>query len=487
MILYNDLNHIIPDQASNDSLAEVMFMASGIYGITVNTMLLQPLPGRFLLTVLEVRGDAAVVMANGRALEVQSEIPLQLGQTLLVRQEQGADGQIRLRVIRDGWTPGAAGQQAAPGMAGQMDLPAALRLADLPVAAETVNRLTALLKTMGGLSLPNLLAAASFLKTGLTSNQVLQALASFLNSLLPQRRGGPPTAPMFAAFFQAGRQPECGGGHLPAAGPPAAGAASGNAPVGGVPVADAPSTGTPTGGAPSGGVSTTGFPAGSLPVGGALDAGFPAAGSPDVDAPAAGTPAGRVFKQTILSRARQMVELLQALTGGDGGQNLDGVLEEQVMKSGESARQVLGGQVYTRVQADDRSESFTYLPLYNILNDHGLHNCELYIYPPGGEHRAEEEQGPWLFTLTLETATLGWMQFKLTFQNRRVAVQALVEQQGTKLALDENWPLLAAGLDGLNLKLASQRCELGRVESHARTVQGLEARFQQYNPFDISI
>ena len=63
----------------------------------------------------------------------------------------------------------------------------------------------------------------------------------------------------------------------------------------------------------------------------------------------------------------------------------------------------------------------------------------------------------------METETLGWMQFKLSCQNHQVAVQALVEQPETKLALDDNWPLLAAGLSSLNLKLASQRCDLGRV------------------------
>ena len=88
-------------------------MTAGLTGITVNTILQQPLPNQFLLTVLETRGDTAVILANGKALEVQSEIPLQPGQTLFVSQEQGAGGQIRLRVIRDVAVPETAEPQAA--------------------------------------------------------------------------------------------------------------------------------------------------------------------------------------------------------------------------------------------------------------------------------------------------------------------------------------------------------------------------------------
>lgn|GEM_PF-7122313 len=62
-------------------------MTAGLTGITLNTILQQPLPSRFLLTVLAVKDDTAVIVANGRALEVHSEIPLQPGQTLLVSQE----------------------------------------------------------------------------------------------------------------------------------------------------------------------------------------------------------------------------------------------------------------------------------------------------------------------------------------------------------------------------------------------------------------
>lgn len=79
------------------------------------------------------------------------------------------------------------------------------------------------------------------------------------------------------------------------------------------------------------------------------------------------------------------------------------------------------------------------------------------------------------------------MHFRLACQNRQVAVQVMVEQPGTKLALDENWSLLATGLSGLHLKLASQQCAVGRVHSQARSVHDLEMQFQQYNPFDISI
>ena len=374
-------------------------MTAGLTGITVNTILQQPLPSRFLLTVLEVEGDTAVILTNGRALEVHSEIPLQPGQKLLVSQEQGIGGEIRLRLIRDETAPETAGRQAAPETERQIDLLTALRLADLPVTAEAANKMAALLKTLGGdLSLPNLLAAAAFSNSGLTSDQVLKAVASFLNSLLERQEDGSQN-----------------------------------------------------------------------------------------EADARNSP-GQVLKQAVLARVQELTEMLQRLAGQpEGGQKLEAVLQELVARSGEPGRQAVGGQVYAWTQTDQEGHNYFYLPLHTILNNYGLRNCELYIYPPAGEQNDENDQNAWLFTLTMETETLGWMQFKLSCQNHQVAVQALVEQPETKLALDDNWPLLAAGLSSLNLKLASQRCDLGRVDSQARSVQDLGIQFQQYNPFDISI
>ncbi len=374
-------------------------MTAGLTGITVNTILQQPLPSRFLLTVLEVEGDTAIILANGRALEVHSEIPLQPGQKLLVSQEQGIGGEIRLRLIRDETAPETAGRQAAPETERQIDLLTALRLADLPVTAEAANKMAALLKTLGGdLSLPNLLAAAAFSNSGLTSDQVLKAVASFLNSLLERQEDGSQN-----------------------------------------------------------------------------------------EADARNSP-GQVLKQAVLARVQELTEMLQRLAGQpEGGQKLEAVLQELVARSGEPGRQAVGGQVYAWTQTDQEGHNYFYLPLHTILNNYGLRNCELYIYPPAGEQNDENDQNAWLFTLTMETETLGWMQFKLSCQNHQVAVQALVEQPETKLALDDNWPLLAAGLSSLNLKLASQRCDLGRVDSQARSIQDLGIQFQQYNPFDISI
>jgi hypothetical protein len=376
----------------------VVIVTAGLTGIALNTLLQQPLPSRFLLTVLAVKDDTAVIAVNGRALEVHSEIPLQPGQTLLVSQEQGAGGEIRLRPVGDGTAPETAGRQVVPGAERRIDLPAALRLADLPVTAEVTNKMGALLKTLGDdLSLPNLLAAAAFSKSGLASDQVLRAVASFLNSLPAQ------------------------------------------------------------------------------PQDGAQD-----------EADANGT--GSALKQAVLARTQELMELLQRLVSQpESGQKLETVIQALVAKSGESGRQAVGGQVYTWTQADQDGHSYFYLPLHTILNNYGLRNCELYLYPPAGQQNDGNEQQTWLFTLTLETETLGWMQFKLAYQNRQVAIQAVVEQPGTKLALDGNWPLLAAGLSSLSLNLASQRCDLGPVHSQARSIQNLGLQFQQYNPLDISI
>ena len=373
-------------------------MTAGLAGISLNTILQQPLPGRFFLTVLAVEEDTAVISVNGKAMEVHSEIPLQPGQTLLVSQEQGAGGEIRLRPVGDGTAPETAGRQLAPEADRQIDLLTALRLADLPVTADDISKMTALLKTLGGdLSLPNLLAAAAFSESGLSSDQVLGALASFLNGLLAA-------------------QPQ---NHLQ-----------------------------------------------------------------DED----GDNTAQALKQAVSARLQELVETLQRLASQpEDGQKLDTVLQALVAKNGEPGRQAVGGQVYTVAQTDQDGHNFFYLSLYTILNNYGLHNCELYIYPPAGQPNGENEQGAWLFTLTLETETLGWMQFNLACQNRQVAVQAMVEQPETKLVLDDNWLLLDAGLSSLNLKLASQRCDLGQVHSQARSIQNVRTQFQQYNPFDISI
>jgi hypothetical protein len=373
----------------------VVIVTAGLTGITLNAILQQPLPGRFLLTVLAVKDNMAVIVVNGRALEVHSEIPLQPGQTLLVSQEQGAGGEIRLRPIGDGALPEIAGRQAVPKAERQIDLLTALRLADLPVTADAASKIATLLKTLGGdLSLPNLLAAAAFLKSGLASDQALRAVASFLNNLLAQPQ----------------------------------------------------------------------------------------------DEADAGNGTGPALKQAVLARMQGLVEALQELASQpEGNQKLNAVLQALVAKSGESGRQAVGGQVYAWTQADQDGHNYFYLPLHAILNNYGLRNCELYIRPPAGQQKGGNEQAAWLFTLTLETETLGWMQFKLACQNRQVNVQAVVEQPATKLALDDNWPLLAAGLSSLNLKLASERCDLGQVYSQARSIRDLGMQFQQYNPFDISI
>lgn len=376
----------------------MVVVTAGLTGITLNTILQQPLPNRFLLTVLAVKDDTAVIAVNGRALEVHSEIPLQPGQTLLVSQEQGVGGEIRLRSIGDGTAPQPAGRPVAAGAARQIDLPTALRLADLPVTAEVSNKMAALLKTLGDdLSLPNLLAAVAFSNSGLASDQVLRAIASFLNSLPAQPQDGAPDE------------------------------------------ADANSTGS-------------------------------------------------ALKQAVLARAQGLVEMLQRLADQpEGSQKLQTVLQAFVAKNGESGRQAVGGQIYTWTQTDQDGHSYFYLPLHTILNNYGLRNCELYIYPPAGQQNDGNGQQTWLFNLTLETETLGWMQFKLAYQNRQVTIQAVVEQPGAKLALDDNWQLLAAGLSSFNLNLASERCDLGQVHSQTRSIQNLGKQFRQYNPFDISI
>ena len=172
---------------------------TGLSGITVNTTLQQPLPSRFLLTVLDARGDTAVILVNGKPLQVHSEIPLRAGQTLFVSQEQGANGEIRLRLIGDRvateTTGGLPATQPEPGMT----LLTALRLVELPVTAENTNKIAALLKTLGGLSLPNLLASAALLETGLSSNQVLDALVSYLNNMLTQQQEQEPQSETVAS------------------------------------------------------------------------------------------------------------------------------------------------------------------------------------------------------------------------------------------------------------------------------------------------
>lgn len=168
---------------------------AGILGITANTTAQLVFPDRLLLTVLSVRGNTAMVSANSKTFEVQSEVPLRPGQTLYVSPEQGSHGEIRLRLIGEGTSTDISGLQPQTGVARQLDLLTAFRLAELPV--ENTSSVNASLKMLGELTLPNFLAAVSLLKAGLASNQLLESVASYLRSLLaaPQsdRLDGPAT------------------------------------------------------------------------------------------------------------------------------------------------------------------------------------------------------------------------------------------------------------------------------------------------------
>jgi hypothetical protein len=57
-----------------------------------------------------------------------------------------------------------------------------------------------------------------------------------------------------------------------------------------------------------------------------------------------------------------------------------------------AGRQAVGGQVYAWTQTDQEGHNYFYLALHTILNNYGLRNCELYIYPPAGQQNGGNEQ-----------------------------------------------------------------------------------------------
>src|ERR1700733_8933392 len=83
-----------------------------IQGVTTPTVVLQP--GTVIAAkVLQILGNDTVQIAiGGQSIEVQSQVPLQAGQTLQLAVSQGSDGTIRLAVVPPG---SAAGSQAAAG------------------------------------------------------------------------------------------------------------------------------------------------------------------------------------------------------------------------------------------------------------------------------------------------------------------------------------------------------------------------------------
>jgi hypothetical protein len=447
----------------------------GIYvpGIANNIDLQLALPEEFLLTVLSVRGSTAVVSASGLTFEVRSEIPLKTGQALYVSREQGAHEEIRLHVIgavggedRSGIQPAAGEEQpdaqAAPGAPTlkQFDLLTALRLADLPVTTESMNSVKALLRLLGGLTPYNLLAAASLLKAGLTSRQLLEAVALFLQSLLeaPRERqegsgGGDSRSWVLGSKFDDGGAEGCSrndGGSI-------------------------------NGGSVEGSGRDSGSVEGSGRDGGSVEGSGRDSGSVEGSGRDGGTGSGgaSAIREAALARLPAMVELLQRLPEllGRGG----GYSAAQA-----EARQVWGGQVYAWTQGD-REKPCLYLPLFTFLHDHGLRGSELFIYPPAEEQQSGAGQGRWFFILTLETDALGWMRFNISYLQRSLAIQAVVERPGTKRLLDDNWRLLADGLGSLNLQLTSHNCEVGRVDCQAGRLQEIQRRFDGYNPCDVSI
>ncbi|MGD0153938.1 MAG: flagellar hook-length control protein FliK [Thermacetogeniaceae bacterium] len=386
-----------------DEQQGVFVLMAGILGITANTNTPLAFPERLVLTVLSVRGNTAIVSANNKTFEVQSEIPLRPGQVLNVRPEQGLQGEIRLRVIGEAPGTDASGVQPGTGAARQLDLVTAFRLAGLPVTTEDTNSVNASLKVLGELTLPNLLASVALLKTGLVSNQLLESVALFLRNLLASSQTDQSDGP-----------------------------------------------------------------------------------AEEIDPENAGS--GRAIREMVLVRSAAVAEALQELPPllAGSGQNLEAALKALLARNGEPGQRLLGGQVYTWTQGDRANPCF-YLPLFSFLSSYGLPNSELFIYPPAEEEKGNPQQRPWLLVLTLQTETLGWMQFQLSYQQRQVSIQALVEQPGTKRVLDENWPLLADRLGSLNLQLAAHQCAVGSVDTQARQLQEIGERFERYNPFDVSI
>ncbi len=159
-------------------------LTAGILGVAADTGVQPALLDRLLLTVLSVRGNTATVSINNKNVEVQSEIPLSPGQVLYVSPEQGLQGEIRLRLIGEAPGTDVGGVPPGTGSARQLDLLTAFRLAGLPVTTEDTNSVNASLKMLGELTLPNLLASVSLLKSGLAPNQLLEPVALFLRNLL---------------------------------------------------------------------------------------------------------------------------------------------------------------------------------------------------------------------------------------------------------------------------------------------------------------
>lgn len=160
---------------------------------------MNPVQDTFMIKIVDVKTGMAVVSVHGSLWEVASQAPLVPGQVFLVSQEQ-REGMTTWRLLKElpDSTPGTASRSILSKYGLSEDpenaaIISALSKAGLPGSAEYITHVRRLLNEAGGFTLANLMAAVTAAKLGLPTGPLLQALLTYLGSLLLVREKDSPT------------------------------------------------------------------------------------------------------------------------------------------------------------------------------------------------------------------------------------------------------------------------------------------------------
>lgn len=138
----------------------------------------------FLIKILEVSGETAVVSARGMICRVRTQIPLAPGQYFFVKQEQKDGNQTTWRIVQEILEPPLLGSLPETRNCAIFSV---LHNAGLPISEKNFLLVQEILSKLGNSSPVSLLIAATLVKLALSPHPLLlESLASFLNKAIPQ-------------------------------------------------------------------------------------------------------------------------------------------------------------------------------------------------------------------------------------------------------------------------------------------------------------
>lgn len=147
----------------------------------------------FTIKIIEVKGETVVVSVNGSHWEVKSQVALVPGQAFVVRQEQRDGEAVTWRVIKEVADSSSRAPWSILERLGLPECPEnnsiiyALSKSGLPITEENLRQIRRLMEKLGGFTSTNLMTAITSIKLGISSEPLLQILASFFENLVTPR------------------------------------------------------------------------------------------------------------------------------------------------------------------------------------------------------------------------------------------------------------------------------------------------------------